>query len=204
MQGKYISDLEEIKDIMNRSSRFISLSGLSGISVGIIALIGAYIAHKNIYVNLGHLDYEKVILSNEELTQLLFIAIGTLILAIGSGIYFTTRESKKRNQNIWDLQTKRFLINLSIPLITGGILCLILLLKGYIAFMAPLTLIFHGLALLNASKYTLKEIRSLGLLIIASGLIAMQFIGLGLLFWAIGFGVLHILYGIMMQWKYQS
>lgn len=204
MQEKYISDLEEIKDIMNRSSRFISLSGLSGISVGIIALIGAYIAHKNIYVNLGHLDYEKVILSNEELTQLLFIAIGTLILAIGSGIYFTTRESKKRNQNIWDLQTKRFLINLSIPLITGGILCLILLLKGYIAFMAPLTLIFHGLALLNASKYTLKEIRSLGLLIIASGLIAMQFIGLGLLFWAIGFGVLHILYGIMMQWKYQS
>jgi hypothetical protein len=204
MKEKYIEDLKEIKDIMNRSSRFISLSGLSGISAGISALIGAYMAYRIVYTNQDYQEYGRIFLTNESITQLLLIALGTLILAIGTGIYFTTRETKKRNQKIWDVQTKRLLINLSIPLLTGGILCLMLLFKGYIGLVAPLTLIFYGLALVNASKYTLNEIRSLGLIEIALGLIATYFIGFGLLFWTIGFGVLHIIYGIIMQWRYKS
>jgi hypothetical protein len=128
----------------------------------------------------------------------------TLVLSIGIGIYFTTKETKKQNQKIWDHQTKRLLINLAIPLITGGILCLMLLLRGYVGIVAPLTLIFYGLALVNASKYTLSEIRSLGLAEIVLGLISMQFIGFGLLFWSVGFGVLHIVYGAAMQMRYKS
>jgi len=69
---------------------------------------------------------------------------------------------------------------------------------------APLTLIFYGLALVNASKYTLSEIRSFGIAEIVLGLIAMAFIGYGLLFWAIGFGLLHIIYGIIMHVRYGS
>ena len=204
MKEKYIEDLKEIKDIMNRSSRFISLSGLSGISAGISALIGAYIAYQAVYVQQIHLGYRSIMITNENQTHLLLIALGTLILATGSGIYFTTRETKKRNQRIWDIQTKRLLINLLIPLLTGGILCLMLLFKGFIGMLAPLTLIFYGLALVNASKYTLNELRSLGLIEIALGLIAIHFIGFGLLFWSIGFGVLHIIYGIIMHLRYKS
>lgn len=204
MKEKYIEDLKEIKDIMNRSSRFISLSGLSGISAGISALIGAYLAYRIVYTNPDYQQFGRIFLTNESITQLLLIALGTLILAIGTGIYFTTRETKKRNQKIWDIQTRRLLINLFIPLLSGGILCLILLFKGYIGLVAPLTLIFYGLALVNASKYTLNEIRSLGLMEIVLGLLATYFIGFGLLFWSIGFGILHIVYGIIMQWRYKS
>jgi hypothetical protein len=201
---KYISDLKEIKDMMNRSSRFLSLSGLSGISAGIVALIGAYAAHRMVYNGQEFLSYEKAVIDADTLINLLFIAIVTIVFAVGTVIYFTTRETKKRNQKIWDHQNRRFLINLAIPLITGGILCLILLFKGYIGMMAPLTLIFYGLALVNASKYTLNEIRSLGLAEIALGLIASHFIGYGLLFWSIGFGLLHIAYGTVMQLKHGS
>jgi hypothetical protein len=204
MKEKYIEDLKEIKDIMNRSSRFISLSGLSGISAGIFALIGAYIAYQTVYTHQISMGYRSIIITNESLTLLFSIALGTLILAAGSGIYFTTRETKKRNQRIWDIQTKRLLINLLIPLLTGGILCLMFLFKGFIGMLAPLTLIFYGLALVNASKYTLNELRSLGLIEIALGLIAIHFIGFGLLFWSIGFGVLHIIYGIIMHLRYKS
>lgn len=204
MKEKYIEDLKEIKDIMSRSSRFISLSGLSGVSAGIIALVGAYMAYQTVYTNQDYLGYRSAILTNESLTQLLLIAVGTLALAVTTGIYFTTRETKKRNQKIWDIQTKRLLVNLAIPLITGGILCLMLLFKGYVGIVAPLTLIFYGLALVNASKYTLNEIRSLGLIQIVLGLIATHFIGFGLIFWAVGFGVLHIVYGSIMHWRYKS
>lgn len=201
---KYIRDIAEIKDIMNRSSKFLSLSGLSGISAGIFALIGAFVAYQIVYTHHGQLGYHKVVLTSGSLTNLLIIAIATLILSISSGIYFTTRETRKRKQKVWDHQTKRLLINLAIPLITGGILCLILLFKGYVGIIAPLTLVFYGLALVNASKYTLNEIRSLGLAEISLGLLATYFIGFGLLFWSIGFGILHIAYGMVMQWKYRS
>lgn len=204
MKEKYIEDLKEIKDIMNRSSRFISLSGLSGVSAGIMALAGAYFAYQTIFKEQDLLTYGRVELSFEGITHLLLIAIGTLILSAGTAIFFTTRKTKKRNQAIWDLHSKRLLINLLIPLITGGLLCLMLLLKGFAGLIPPLTLIFYGLALVNGSKYTLHEIRSLGVIEIVLGLIAVQFIDYGLFIWAFGFGVLHIVYGLFIQWKYKS
>jgi hypothetical protein len=204
MKEKYLDDLKDIKEIMNRSSRFISLSGLSGISAGVLALLGAYLSYQTIFKGQDYLVYPKVTLPNEALTQLLLIALTTLLLAIVTTIYFTTRKTKKHNQNIWDHQSKRLLINLMIPLVTGGLLCTMLVFKGYIGMAIPLTLVFYGLSLLNASKYTLNEVRVLGLIEIVLGLIAFQYISLGLIFWTIGFGVLHIVYGIIMQMKLKS
>ena len=203
-QQKYIDDLNEIKEMMNKSSKFISLSGLSGISAGVIALIGAYIAWITIYSKTGYQNFDRTLLSGEQLIQLLGIGLITLLLAVGSGIFFTRLKTKKTKQNIWDSQTKRLLINLLIPLFSGGVFCLLILLKGYIGLIAPLTLLFYGLALINASKYTLTEVRSLGILEIILGLIATCFIGYGLIFWCIGFGILHIIYGIIMEVKYKS
>ena len=201
---KYIDDLKDIKDIMERSSRFISLSGLSGISAGISALIGAYFGYRIVFSDLDDLGYDRVILPVESLTHLLLIAVGVLAVAISTGIIFTTRETKKRNLKIWDLQTKRLLINLAIPLVTGGIISLVLLFQEYVGIVIPLSLVFYGLALVNSSKYTLNEVRSLGLIEILLGLLALYFISSGLLFWSIGFGVVHIVYGVIMQLRYTS
>lgn len=200
---QHIQSLHEIKDIMNRSSRFMSLSGLAGVLAGLFAIAGAWLAYKTVYVDQDYLGYRKAYVSYEMIAQLLLIAAVVLVLSIGSGIYFSYRKAKKSQDTFWNEQAARVLINLMIPLATGGLLCLILLTKGYIGAIAPLTLIFYGLGLVNASKYTLTEIRSLGLLEIALGLAAMQFIGYGLLFWAIGFGALHIIYGIWMYLKHE-
>jgi hypothetical protein len=138
-------------------------------------------------------------INNESIGYLLLIAIATLILSISSAIFFTSRKTKKQKQKVWDHQTKRLLINLSIPLVTGGLLSLMLLFKGFVGLVLPITLIFYGLALVNGSKYTLNEIRNLGIIEILLGLIAFQFIDFGLLFWAFGFGVIQIVYGLIIQ-----
>ena len=70
-------------------------------------------------------------------------------------------------------------------------------------YAAPASLIFYGISLVNASKYTLTDIRYLGVMEIILGLINTQFIDYGLYFWATGFGLLHIIYGAMMWWKYE-
>ena len=200
---QHIQSLHEIKDIMNRSSRFMSLSGIAGVLAGVFAIIGAWLAYQRVYDNQDYLSLRKASLDGDVIMELILIASSLLILSIGSGIYFSFRKAQKQGESFWNKQAALVIINLAIPLATGGLLCLILLSKGYIGILAPITLIFYGLALVNASKYTLTEIRSLGLLEVALGLIAMQFIGYGLLFWVIGFGVLHIFYGIWMYIKHE-
>lgn len=195
---KYVDDIEAIKDIMDRSTKFLSLSGISGVMAGCFALIAAYLAYETIYSGQDYMAYRKAELSMSALYQLLTIAISTIILSVIVGLYFTTRKARKLGQSIYDKQARLLLINLAIPLVTGGILCLILLLKGAVALVAPLTLVFYGLALVNASKYTVQAMRTLGLIEISLGLLSVWFLGYGLIFWAIGFGVMHIIYGVVM------
>lgn len=201
---KYIEDLKDIKDIMDRSTRFISLSGLSGVFAGIFALIGAYLAYETVYSQQDYLGLRKAILTESSIGRLLLIAAGTLSLSVIAGIFFTTRKARRSKQKIWDTQSKRLIINLLIPLIGGGLICLVLLVKGFVGLVAPLSLVFYGLALVNASHYTLSEVRSLGIIEMILGIVATYFIGYGLFFWAIGFGVMHIIYGIIMQIRYGS
>lgn len=198
---KYLDDLKEIKEIMSRTTQFISLSGLSGVSTGIIALAGMWLAFRTVFNHQNYLVYNAVSLSHEREVYLLVIAIGTIILSVGSAIFFTNRKSKMQKQIIWNGLTKRFLFNLLIPLITGGILCLMLLNQGFIGFLPSLTLIFYGLSLINGSKYTFREIRYLGIIQILLGLLAFQFISFSLLFWALGFGIIQIIYGLILYKK---
>jgi len=200
---KYINDLKEIKDLMNKSSKFISLSGWSGISIGMVALIASFVAYMTL--NYRNTSAEQIIV-NEFVTiklHLIKVAIITLIISLILGFIFTYNKSKRLGQKIWTDQTKVLLWNLFIPLAVGGILCLILLVQGRYGSISSYTLIFYGLALINASKYTLSEIRSLGIINCILGLIGVYFVGYGLLLWAIGFGVLHIVYGVVMMIKHK-
>ena len=204
IKDRYLSEISEIKNMMERSSRFISLSGLSGVFAGIYALIGAWLVFDRMYTTNGFF-YNRVYNNsyNSDVLFMLGVAIGVLVLALATGIFFTTRKAKKHGLKIWDGTSKRLLVNLMIPLATGGIICLILLEKQYYTMVAPSTLVFYGLSLVNASHHTYSDIRYLGLTQIVLGIIAFIYIGYGLLFWAIGFGVLHILYGTLMYFKYE-
>ncbi|MEN0004983.1 MAG: hypothetical protein AAF798_12590 [Bacteroidota bacterium] len=205
-----LKTLQEIRQLMERSSRFISLSGLSGVTAGVIALIGASIAHW--YIGKvpfqGYDPLTPIRLSSNGIPQidyLFFFGLAStmLVLAVGAGIFFTTRSAKAKGQKIWDALTQRLLINLCIPLVAGGIFCLAALLHGLIFLIAPSTLLFYGLGLVNASKYTLPDVRYLGLSEIALGLIGLFVPGYGLELWGIGFGLLHIIYGSRMYFRYE-
>jgi len=197
------SDLKDIKELMERSSRFISLSGLAGVFAGVYALVGAWVAKS--YVLSGRIDFSEQIETEnfENLPQLILIAISVLVLSLATAIFLTTKNARKKNQKVWDKRSQRMLSNLAVPLVTGGLFLLILLVQGNLYLIAPAMLIFYGLALINGSKYTLNDIRYLGYLEIILGLLATWFYGNGLLFWSIGFGVLHIIYGAVMYWKYE-
>ncbi|MCF2873337.1 MULTISPECIES: hypothetical protein [unclassified Tenacibaculum] len=196
----YLKDITEIKNLMNKSSRFISLSGLSGIIAGIYALIGASFAYWLVqnseqgYLMLDGRIFRLVI------SDLLIVGF----LSISTAIFLTTRKAKKNNEKIWDATTKRLLTSFLIPLIAGAIYIIIILKQQRYGQTGALMLLFYGLALLNASKYTIGDIKYLGYTEIVLGLICAIFPGYGFWFWVLGFGIMHIVYGLVMYFKYDK
>ena len=194
--------LQDIKRMMERSSRFISLSGLSGVSAGVCALIGAYIAHGWIH-DYAQTGFTSPVRSSFEM-QMYVLAVAVLGAALLSSTWFTWRKARKSQLPIWDHASKKLAVNMAIPLLAGGFFVIGLLSHAGWNYVAPACLVFYGLALVNASKYTLTDIRYLGLLEIILGCICMYYPHEGLYFWTAGFGVLHIIYGLIMWWKYEK
>lgn len=204
--------LTDIRQMMERSSRFISLSGLSGVAAGVCALVGAYFAYG--IINPIHLEgsvkaegiketFQPQTLRDFMGNKLFMIALVTFIAALVLAFAFTWLRSHKNNVPVWGAAARRLMVNVSIPMIAGGIYIFKLIEHGTYGLIAPGCLLFYGLALLNASKYTLGEIKYLAYVQIVLGLISCWFIGYGLYFWAAGFGLMHIIYGILMWYRYE-
>jgi len=198
-QQQSLQELHHIKQMMERSNRFISLSGLSGISAGVVALLGAWFAVQRIsmYAHEKSIDYNTLV------SQLIIIAVLVLAAAFVAAFIFTYLRSKKDGISLWGATTNRLLINLAIPLVAGGFFVLRIVQMDHVFLIAPACLLFYGLALVNASRYTLGEIRYLGYCELILGIINLWIPGYGLVFWAAGFGGLHIVYGIIMWRKYE-
>lgn len=127
----------------------------------------------------------------------------TVVLPFKS-VFPMPKKARKLGVNIWNNASRQLLLDLSIPLATGGIFMLILILQGYFTTLAATCLLFYGVALTNASRHTFKEVMYLGICEILLGLTAAFLPGYGLIFWALGFGVLHILYGALMHYRYDQ
>lgn len=206
---KSIEDIQAIRRIMEESSRFLSLSGLSGVFAGITAIAGALVAYFFILDN-GSIHYEDYLSSlspKETLVlrwQLMSDAAVVLVLSVLFAFLFSVKKAKRDGKVFLTPVSRRLLINLFIPLVAGGIFIIVFLIHNYIHLVVPGFLIFYGLSLVNAGKFTFGEIFYLGILEIITGLVSAFVPGWGLIFWIFGFGILHIIYGLAMYRKYEA
>lgn len=199
----YIKDIAEVRSMMERSSKFLSLSGLAGIMAGIYALSGACIAYKVFGFNPGEIVFHTAETGAADMMKVIFLALTVLILALSTAAVLSWKKASIRQEKFWNPTAERLMINMAVPLISGGLLILVLIAKGLIGLVAPFTLLFYGLALYNAGKFTYSEVKSLGIIEIGLGLIGSYYIEYGLLLWAAGFGVVHIIYGVYIHYRYE-
>lgn len=209
-QQESLDALKDIRSMVERSSRFISLSGLAGVFSGLFALAGAGAAWWRTNQGPWVIRAEDTALGTGQIVRIDWSVVSFLltdaalvfVLSILVSYYFTRRNANRKGQALWGPLSKQFLLNLGLPMVTGGVFCLVLFQNGVIGLIAPTTLVFYGLALINAGKYSFEEISYLGLSEIVLGLLGLMFKGQGLIFWAAGFGVLHIVYGIVMYFRH--
>jgi hypothetical protein len=207
-QNKHMDDLSQIRSMMEKASKFISLSGLAGVLAGIYAIIGAGVAYWYFYIFLPKADtpifFQSLGFENSSILFLLLLAALIFFFAFASAVILTTRNSKKKKLPIWDHSSKRLLINLAVPVIAGVVFVLALLFYGIYFLVVPATIIFYGLALINGGHFTFSDIKYLGYLELVIGFISLFLLQYALIIWIICFGVLHILYGIIMYFKYDK
>lgn len=200
-ENKYLNDLHHIRQMMRKSTLFLSLSGLSGVLAGVYALIGAVAMY--LLIKQHQLYYPYVYIESKTFKAIIGIALSVLVASLITAYLFSARKAKRNGETLASPTAKRALYNFAIPLLTGGLLSVLLISKGHYELLAPMTLIFYGLACVNVSKYTFGDVHYLGITEIVLGLLAVYFSGYGLLFWVLGFGVCHILYGSIMHFKYE-
>jgi hypothetical protein len=208
--SQHLEAIQDIRKMMRKSTRFLSLSGLSGVFAGIYALIGAFLAYQYISSHRANYRYDFMSDRNSSIFErspfyvyMISIAAGVLFLSIVTAWFFSNRKAKREGQSLFDHTALRVLVNLCVPLMAGGLFCAALLYHGTICYIAPAMLLFYGMSLVNAGKYTYDDIRYLGVCQVVLGLINAFDLGNGLMYWAIGFGVLHIAYGTSMWFKYE-
>lgn len=193
-------DIAEIRSMMERSSKFMSLSGWAGILAGFYALVGAFVAWKFLGFNPDSIEYT---LAGDGLYYVFLVALSVLLLSICSSIADSYYKAKSKGQKAWNVTSRRLLNDMAVPMVTCALLIIILINYQLIGLIAPITLIFYGLAIYNASNFTFKVMRIISYVQIFLGLLSCCFIQYSLLLWATGFGLVHIIYGIYM-FKYEQ
>lgn len=194
--------IKAIHEMMERSTRFLHISGMAGILAGLIAIAASWIAVNSFAFEPDSYTYNYSAMGGN-LWNIVYLGISTLVVSFGLGLLLARRNAHKNKSKGWTPTSRRMLIYFATPLLTGGLVIFLIWLKGFVALAAPLSLIFYGLALLHASHFTLTDIRYLGLVELFLGLIALYWIQHSLLIWAVGFGMVHIVYGLYIYLRYE-
>ena len=206
-------DISLIKNLMEKSSKFSNLSGYAIATTGLLALLGAVFVYFDLGISISekYISYAELINqtgnANSIYTKIkLLVIIASLILLTSLLILYVTAKlkSERHDINLFNSSFSRALKSLFIPVLSGGIFCGFLILHKMYGLVAPATLIFYGLGLISASKFSYNELELLGYLELFLGTIASYYMGSGLLFWMIGFGIGHIVLGVFIHYKYDK
>lgn len=204
-QNDVLKEIGQIRSLMERSSKFISISGLSGVLIGIFAIVGAAAGYATLYGFESQFAYRDYYVTDSTVVgKLILIAIVVLSASLFVGWWMARKKAKRVGQSIWNRASRALLWAVAVPLVTGGLLSLILIMRGDYGLIASTLLIFYGLALCAGSTFTFKEVRWLGMMEIGLGLITLAWPGYGLWFWVVGFGLLHIIYGLIVHNRYEK
>ncbi|MFK8060597.1 MAG: hypothetical protein AB8B78_10950 [Polaribacter sp.] len=194
-QKDYLRDISEIKTLMSKSSKFISLSGLSGILAGVYSLLGAGYYFFGIK---SEDDFSSSIIPITVIVLIVFFA--TTITTV----FFTSKRSKITGEKIWGDSTKNLIVSFSTTFYIGVICILILYFKEEYTYLLALLILFYGIAIINASRHTNVIIQPLGFIEVVIGLLCIIYPEFSLWFCILGFGIIHIIYGSIFYFKYDK
>ncbi len=197
--NKEAEDIKVIRQMMEKSSKFQSFNGISIVFAGFYAIIGAIFAYLFMKGVLGE-EYN----TTQKMIILFVDALTVLFLSTCTVTFFCWKKARSNHESLFSSTTRRAAYSILLPLFAGGIFSLVFLFREEVDVVCAATLIFYGLGLVNASKYTFPEVNHLGIIEVILGILTLFLTGYSLYLWAIGFGICHIIFGFIMYYRYET
>lgn len=196
--------INQIHAIMARSTTFVSLSGFSGVCAGILAFMAFWRVGR--MLDTIWLDEKAFTVLRDEpilLPAIAVVFLVTLVLALAVAFFFTWRRAKHSNLELWNIASRRFGMHMALPLLAGGVFILALARLGTFELICPAMLVFFGLALINAGKYSVSGTELFGVVELVLGLLAAFWVEAGLILWVVGFGLVTAGHGVLMYLQHE-
>ena len=193
--------LDDIRDMMSKSSRFQAISGYSIIIVGLYAAVAAAIAAAlvgavNLFPFFENID--ATLNTPAKIRLATIIALSLFTLSLLTVFAMAIAKSKRHNLRFaFDKRMRQMLTDFFLPLAAGGLVSIALIMQQHYGLTSSIMLLFYGLALVNSSHYTYPALRWLGYTELALGIADCLTVKHAILFWFLGFSVMHIIFGIV-------
>lgn len=202
--------LTDIREMMERSQKVMFLNGTSGIIVAVWALLGAIFTSEFLYGSLWPI-WGSTVFPLREMTfdifsfTAFFLAVTFIASCITVWIMSKHRAKRKGIEFKLDPGAKQLFRTFFTVMIIGGLFCLSCFANGHWELIFGYMLTFYGLALVVISPMAFRKsiTQYFGYLQIAVGMAALEFPQYGMMFWTIGFCVLHLIWGIWFHFVFE-
>lgn len=188
-------NLRVIRDLMERSTKYSTFSGLSGVLAGTASITGCIVTH---LLQRRFPDPASF--------RIPFLLTWSLVIlcAIGGDFLLTKRRATRVGKRIVSRLGKQMVIASAPGLGTGALLTLYFLSHNLLADIFPMWMLAYGIAVCAVGLFSQREVSWLGAAFLAAGTITLllplfgltALPALGLIMMAVTFGGFHIVYGI--------
>lgn len=186
LSGRAIDNLKFIRETMERSTHFTAVPGYGGMLMGVTAIAAAYIANGQPLVK----DW-------------LFTWLIEASLAFAIGLLAMWQKSKFAGTPLISAPAKKFAMSFLPPLVCGIVLTLGMWQYGYYGAMIPAWMLLYGAAVVTGGAFSVRIVPVMGWLFMAMGAVAFLLpSGYGNTLMAASFGLLHIVFGVIIARRY--
>jgi hypothetical protein len=184
--GRALEDLHFIRETMESAAAFTAVPGLGGVIIGVTALAAAFVAARQ---------------SSPPAWLLAWLAEGFLALVVASGAMIL--KARRAQTPLLSRPGRKFVFSLSPPLLAGALLTAVLYRTGQVGVLPGVWLLLYGAGVVTGGAFSVRIIPVMGICFMAAGGIALfSPPAWGNILMAVGFGVLHILFGDVIAWRH--
>jgi hypothetical protein len=188
MREHALDNIRFIRDAMERAGSFTSIPGWGGVGVGITAIVTAVIAQQFLGKSL-------------RLWLATWLAEAVVAAIIGFGTM--TLKARRSEAPFMSGAAKRFFISYFAPLVAGAVITFALVRVEAYAAIPATWLLLYGTAFVSSGAFSIRVIPVMGIAFMLFGVLS-AFVPLNAsnVILGIGFGGLHIIFGLIIARSY--
>ena len=186
LHARAMDNLTFIRQTMERATAFTAVPGWGGVGMGVLALAAATVAETRI-----------------TRTEWLITWLATSALGLTLGGWTMASKARRAGTTVFSYSGRRFVLSYVPPLLVGALLTGVLVRAGLWSALPGTWLLLYGTGVVTGGAFSVRVVPLMGLCFMVLGAAALfSPASWGNLLMAAGFGLLHIVFGLIIARRY--